>query len=101
MPSVQRAHRELPAKDVVVLTVSLDGGDGAAPRKYLDENKYTMPAAHDKGMEVGRRFGARGVPMTYVVDRRGAIVARGIGPVDFDRADFRNLIKHLVAQPRS
>lgn len=101
MPSVQRAHNELPAKDVVVLTISLDGGDGTSVKKFLDQHKYTMPAAHDQGMKVGRAFNARGVPMTYVVDRRSNIVASGIGPVDFDKAEFRKLIQTLVAQPRS
>lgn len=101
MPSVQRAYKELPAKDVAVLTISLDGGDGKSVKKFLDENQYTMPAAHDLGMKVGRMFNARGVPMTYVVDRRNNIVASGIGPVDFDQPAFRRLIQFLVAQPRS
>ena len=59
MPSVQKAHREYPAKDVVVMTVSLDGGDGTAVKKFLDEHKYTMPSAHDKGMAFGRAIKAR------------------------------------------
>lgn len=52
MPSVQKAHREYPAKDVVVMTISLDGGDGTAVKKFLDEHRYTMPSAHDQGMAV-------------------------------------------------
>ena len=101
MPSVQKAHREYPAKDVVVMTISLDGGDGQSAKKFLDENKYTMPSAHDKGMAYGRLINARGVPMTYVVDRNQNIVARGMGPLDLDRPDLKKMIQNLVAQPRS
>ena len=98
MPSVQKAHKEYPAKDVVVMTISLDGGDGTAVKKYLDENKFTMPTAHDKGMAYGRQINARGVPMTFIIDRKQNIVARGLGPLDFDRPDVKKMIQTLVAK---
>ena len=98
MPSVQKAHREYPAKDVVVMTISLDGGDGKAVKKYLDENKFTMPSAHDKGMAYGRIINARGVPMTYIIDRNQNIVARGMGPLELERPDVKKMIQNLVAR---
>jgi Redoxin len=98
MPSVQKAHREYPAKDVVVMTISLDGGDGAPVKKFLDEHKYTMPSAHDKGMAFGRAINARGVPMTYIVDRDQNIVARGMGPLDLERPDVKKMIQSLLAR---
>ena len=101
MPSVQKAHKDYPAKDVVVMTISLDGGDGSSVKKFLAEHKYTMPSAHDKGMAYGRQINARGVPMTYIIDRNQNIVGRGLGPLDLDRPDVRKMIQNLVAQPRS
>ena len=99
MPSVQKAHREYPAKDVVVMTISLDGGDGTAVKKFLDEHRYTMPSAHDLGMAYGRKIEARGVPMTYIIDRKQNIVVRGLGPLALERPDVKKLIQTLVAQP--
>ncbi len=101
MPSVQKAHREYPTKDVVVLTISLDGGDGTAVKKFLDEHKYTMPSVHDKGMVFGRAINARGVPMTYIIDREQNIVARGMGPLALERADVKKMIQTLVARTRN
>ena len=98
MPSVQKAHREYPAKDVVVLTISLDGGDGTAVKKFLDEHKYPMPSVHDKGMAFGRAINARGVPMTYIIDRNQNIVARGMGPLELDRPDVKKMLQNLVAR---
>lgn len=100
MPSVQKAHKEYPGKDVVVMTVSLDG-DGSAVKQYLTEHKFDMPSAHDKGMAYGRKIGARGVPMTFIIDRNQNIAASAFGPLDFDRPDVKKLIRSLVAQPRS
>jgi peroxiredoxin len=99
MPSVQRAHETLPEQDVVVLAISVDGGGMSAVKSYIAKHGYTMPALIDTGMEVARKFGARGVPTTYIVDRHGKIVASGFGPIDFDRPEFREYIQALLAQP--
>ena len=101
MPSVQKAHKDYPAKDVVVMTISLDGGDGKSVKQFLDEHQYTMPSAHDKGMVFGRAINARGVPMTYIVDRNQNIVARGLGPLALDRPDVKKMIQTLVAGSRN
>lgn len=98
MPSVQKAHKTYPARDVVVMTISLDGGDGGDVKKFLDAHRYTMPSVHDKGMAYGRSIGARGVPSTYIIDRAQNIVARGMGPLDLERPDMKKLIQTLVAK---
>jgi peroxiredoxin len=89
----------LQAQDVVVLAISVDGGGMNAVRSFITKHGYTMPALIDTGMEVARKFGARGVPTTYIVDRHGKIVANGFGPIDFDRPEFREYIQALLAQP--
>jgi peroxiredoxin len=98
MPSVQKAHKSYPEKDVVVMTISLDGGDGKPVKQFLDEYKYTMPSAHDKDMVFGRAINVRGVPSTFIIDRNQTIVARGMGPLDLDRPDVRKMIQNLVAK---
>lgn len=95
MPSVLKAHKEYPAKEVVVMTISLDGDPDAA-RHYLAEHKFSMPAAHDKGMAFGRKVGARGVPMTYIIDRDQNIAASAFGPLDLGRGDVTRLIQGLL-----
>jgi peroxiredoxin len=101
MPSVQRVHNAWQDKDVVLLAVSLDGGGPKAVQTFLEQHGYTMPVAMDPGMEVARKFGTRGVPMTYVINRQGLVVASGFGPVDLEHAEFLEYLKALVAQPRS
>lgn len=95
MPSVQKAHKEYPEKDVVVMTVSLDG-DVSAVKPFLEQHKYTMPSVHDKGMAYGRRMNTRGVPMTYIVDRNQHIAASAFGPLDLERGDVKRLIQTLL-----
>lgn len=98
MPSVQKAHREYQGRNVVVMTVSLDGSDDAYVKKFLDEHKYTMPSARDKGMTYARSLEVRGVPTTVIIDREQNVAARGFGPLDLGRSDVRKLIQNLAAK---
>lgn len=50
-------------------------------------------------LDAGIVVEARGVPMTYIVDHNQNIVARGMGPLDLERPDIRQLIQTLVARP--
>ena len=100
MPSVQRVHDAFKDTDVVVLAISVDGGGIQTVKSHVIQHGYTVPTLVDNGMEVARKFGVRAVPMTYVVNRQGMVVASGFGPVDFDRPEFREYLQALVAQPR-
>jgi len=100
MPSVQRVHETFKDKDVVVLAISVDGGGEKAVKSFMTKRGYTFTTPVDVGMEIARQFGVRGVPTTYVINRQGAIVAHGFGPVDFDSPAFVQYIQALAAQPR-
>ena len=100
MPSVQRVHEAFRDKDVVVLAISVDGGGEKAVKSFMAKRGYTFTTPVDVGMDIARKFGVRGVPTTYVINRQGAIVAHGFGPVDFDSPAFVQYIQTLVAEPR-
>ena len=98
MPSVQRAHDELKTSGVTVLAISIDGTGVKAAKPVMDAGKYTFVAPVDQDMAVARKFNARGVPMTYVVDRKGAIVAQGHGPFDLGAPAFRDFLKAVAGR---
>ena len=99
MPSVQRVHDVLQDQGGVVLTIAIDGDAQTAGASYRAKHRYSVPMLIDGDMEVARAFGVRGVPMTYVVNHQGVIVAAGFGPIDMDRPEFRAYIQALLAQP--
>jgi peroxiredoxin len=95
MPSVQRVHEAFKDKDVVMLSISIDGGGMSTVKRYLVTHRFTMPALVDSDMEAARKFGARGVPTTFIVSRQGTVVASGYGPLDFDAPAFRAYLHAL------
>jgi peroxiredoxin len=95
MPSVQRAQETLKDSGVTVLAISIDGTGVEAAKPVMDEGKFTFAAPVDKDMAVARQFGVRGVPMTYVVDRKGMIVASGFGPLDLDSKALLDYVRSV------
>ena len=84
----------------MVLAISVDGGGEKAVKSFMTKRGYTFTTLVDVGMDIARKYGVRGVPTTYVINRQGAIVAHGFGPVDFDSPAFVQYIQALAAEPR-
>jgi hypothetical protein len=84
-----------------MLPISIDGSGENAVKPYMAKQALTFPSLIDQRMEVARRFGVRGTPTTVVVNRKGEIVARGLGPFDLESAAFQQYLDKLLAQPRA
>jgi hypothetical protein len=50
-------------------------------------------------MKFARALGVRVSPWTVIIDRTGAVVAGGYGPIDLLSPAFRNYVKALSARP--
>jgi len=98
MPSVQRVHETFKGSGVTVLAISIDGVGIQAAKPVMEEGDYTFTAPVDQSMSVARSMGVRGVPMTYVIDRKGSVVAQGFGPFELDSAVFREFVKAVAAR---
>jgi cytochrome c biogenesis protein CcmG, thiol:disulfide interchange protein DsbE len=66
-------------------------GDG---RAFLRKHGNRFVALHDGNGQVAHRFGATGVPETYVLDARGRLIAHEPGAVS--AADLARLIATVV-----
>ena len=98
MPSVQRAHDEYKKSGVAVLAISIDGDGVKSVKPFIAAHKYTLPTPLDPDMGVARAVGVRVAPWTVIIDRSGAVIAGGYGPIDLLSPAFRNYIKALAAK---
>jgi thiol-disulfide isomerase/thioredoxin len=78
MPAMQALYEKLKAKGLVILAVDL-AEEVAVVRDYVKQNKLTFPVLLDKAGEVGGIYGAESIPTTYLIDRAGNVLGRGIG----------------------
>lgn len=97
MPSLERLHRTLGPENLVVLGVSIDE-EGGALQDFVKRAGVTFPILRDPG---GRKAAAAwrttGWPETYVIDGKGRIVRKIVGPARWDTPEaiawFRGLLK--------
>ncbi len=73
MPSMEQLYRTFSRKDFEILAVSIDVQGVAITRPFQQEYHLTFPILHDADYRVGLTYGARTLPMTFLVDRQGVL----------------------------
>lgn len=96
MPAMEQLYREFGRRDFEILAVSTDPQGGAVTRPFKEALGLTFPILHDSDMRVMIAYGARTLPMTFLVDRRGIITHRIFGARDWQSPEARRFIQALV-----
>ena len=97
-PVLERTWRE--NRDRGLLVVGVDWHDFRTDaRRFMRRFGLTFPVVDDGSGAIGDRYGVRGVPETFVVDRRGRVVEAIIGTIntDEDLARMRRGIERALA----
>ncbi len=92
MPAMERLWRHQKDQGFVLVAVSLDANtDAVAP--YVKQLGLTFPVALDPKMDAGNVYGVRALPSSFIVDRRGKVVALALGPRHWDGDAGQSLIE--------
>jgi len=97
-PLYEKLRTELPARDFTLLAINLDEmNDGPTAFLYDHPVHYTLLA--DPAGDIAKKYGLRGMPSSFIIDRDGVVRARhtGFKPQDID--DVRKEIRALIATP--
>ena len=96
MPAMEQLYRTFLRKDFEILAVSTDAQGEAVTRPFQQENRLTFPILHDDDYRVGLTYGARSLPMTFMVDREGVIRHQIFGARDWAAPEARQLVQMLM-----
>lgn len=96
MPAMERLYRTYDRKDFEILAVSTDAQGIAVTRPFQQENKLSFPILHDSDFRVGLSYGARTLPMTFMVDRQGIVRQHIFGARDWEAPEAHQLIEMLM-----
>ena len=96
MPAMERLYRAYSRKDFEILAVSTDAQGAAVTRPFQQENHLTFPILHDADFRVGLSYGARTLPMTFMVDRQGIVRQQIFGARDWEAPEAHQLIEMLM-----
>jgi len=97
MPSMQTLYDDFKAnKDFVMLAVSQDVKGRAAVAPYVAKNGYQFTILLDPENQIMDTYSISGVPETFIIDRKGQIVAHHMGAFDWSRPDVRDALQQLL-----
>lgn len=96
MPSMEQLYQTFPRREFEILAVSTDPQGAVVTRPFQQELGVTFPILHDPDMRIGLTYGARSLPMTVMVDRRGVVRQKIFGARDWDSPEARELIQRLL-----
>lgn len=101
-PSLERLNQYIKSRNAMVLGVAADD-DEAAFRAFIQKHgltfpNYRDPATIDTRSPIAASYGTFMVPETYIIDRRGRIARKIVGPQEWDSpqmlAYFDSLLGH-------
>jgi peroxiredoxin len=97
MPSMQTLYDDFKSnKDFVMLAVSQDTRGRAVVAPYVAKNGYQFTVLLDPENKIMDSYTISGVPETFIIDRKGQIVAHHMGAFDWSRPDVRDALQQLL-----
>ncbi|HVP29026.1 MAG TPA: TlpA disulfide reductase family protein [Myxococcota bacterium] len=102
MPSMENLHRELAGQPFTLLAVSVDT-DLDAVKAFRDRFGLTFPILYgadgSAGRELAERYDTFRYPESFLIGRDGKVVARFVGPREWDAEGYVARIRRLIDEP--
>ncbi len=98
MPAMEALYQAFRSQGLEILAVSVDQQGAVVTRPFKEAMGLSFPILHDSDYQVGLNYGARTLPMTYVIDRKGIIRQRVFGARDWNSPGARKLISELLEE---
>ena len=100
-PSLERLYRDLRGEGLEVVAVSID--DVAAREEvgaFRDEFELSFPILLDPDRRIYGAFQATGVPETFLIDHRGRVAERFVGPRTWTEPRYARAVRRLLGVAR-
>lgn len=96
MPSMEALYKKSKERGFVFLTISVDYEEKKMVKEFIDKHHYTFPVLIDSKCVTLDLYGVKGIPTTILIDKKGRMVGRAIGPKDWNRTEIVNILNHLI-----
>ena len=99
MPTMQRLYERLHSRGLEVLAISIDALGAQVVAPFMEKYQLTFPALLDPQDRIVHLYHTQGVPESFIVDKRGLLVDKVIGPRDWSHPQMIALFERLLAIP--
>src|SRR4030042_1338340 len=96
MPSLEVLHQQFKEKNFILLTISVDY-EGLKPvQEFINKHRYTFPVLLDPKCEALDLFEVKGIQTTFIINKKGRMIGRAIGPRDWKSPEVVSLVTLLI-----
>lgn len=96
MPSIERMYRILADNPSFRVVTILYKDDETRARAFLSRRGYTFPVYVNPDESAAKIFGITGIPESFVIDKRGLLRAKVIGPTEWDSPRMMEFFRTLI-----
>ena len=96
MPAMEALYNQFKDKDFVFLAISVDYAGLKTVKEFVEKYRYTFPVLMDPKGETLDRFGVKGIPTTVLIDRKGLMIGKAVGPKDWKRPEVISILNLLL-----
>ena len=96
MPAMEASFQRYSDHDFIILAVSSDREGAAVVRPFIDKLGVTFPILLDTDQRVSTQYGATNLPVSFLLDRQGQVIAGSQGARDWSSAAAISLLDELL-----
>jgi peroxiredoxin len=98
MPSMEKLYQVYRERGLIILAISNDVSGRSVVERFVRERGLTFPVLLNPEGDVFAQYGVRGLPTSYVLDRKGRVVSGEIGARDWSSGAAREAVERLLAE---
>lgn len=99
LPNVQRLFRSLSGNSSFKMITILYKDNGQRALGYMQQNGYTFPVYLNPDDSAAKIFGITGVPETFIIDKKGILRDKVLGPAEWDSPQAISSFQALTKEP--
>jgi peroxiredoxin len=96
MPSMEELSKRFKEKDFVFLAISVDYAGIQPVKQFIEKHRYTFPVLIDPKCETLDLFQVKGIPTTFLIDKKGMIMGKATGPKDWKKPEVVSIVNLLL-----
>jgi thiol-disulfide isomerase/thioredoxin len=96
IPSIEVLYKYLLGNSNFKMITILYRDDENRVIRAVKEQGYTFPIYHDPEGSAAKRFGITGVPETFIIDKKGTLWKKVVGPMEWDSPPVIEVFLNLI-----
>jgi len=96
MPSMEALYQKFKERGFAFLAISVDYDEKKKVKEFMDKHHYTFPVLIDPRSLTLDLYKVREIPTTILIDKKGKMVGKAIGPKDWNHPEIVNILNQLI-----